>query len=454
MQLVRNLESFILEKMSQTKIPGIAFGLLKDGELFYSKGFGFRDVDSANAVTPKTLFHIGSVTKSFTALSIMKLHENGKLSLDDPVGKYLPIDLNVKGVPVTIHHLLTHSSGIPALAYAEAYIRGYFEVAENWLPISNPEDVISFMKDYEDWVVSKPGERFFYLNEGYVLLGLIISKVSGIDYKEFVKKEIFEPLEMERTKFCDEEILKERDIATHYVHDKNGNLISRKPILGITSDGGIVSCVEDLSKYISMMINRGVYKGKKILKEENIELMEKCHIRLPYHTFGNDSYGYGWMIHPNFLNRKLIGHGGSVLTHNTYAAYIPEEKIGTIVLSNVAGYSPSYIGMYALSLLLNGSPEKLPFLKYENILKKFEGKYETYKKTMTYYVNKKGDNLFVEYKDKFSEFSMPLFFEKEENNLFIFNTISSGRRINVEFGIDGDEIWMIVERYKFKKVRG
>jgi len=452
MDFTRKLESFILEKMAKTRIPGIGLGTLKDGDLIYSKGFGFGDVDSAIPVTTKTLFHIGSVTKSFTALSIVKLFETGRISLDDPVSKYLPMDLKVKGESVTIHHLLTHSSGIPALAYAEAFIRGYFETSENWLPISNPEDIISFMKDYERWIVSKPGERFFYLNEGYVLLGLIISEVSGMDYKEFVKKEIFEPLEMERTTFCDNHILKEKDVATHYVHDKSGNLVSRKPILGITSDGGIVSCVEDLSKYIAMMINRGIYKNKRILKEENVELMEKCHIKLPYQIFGNDFYGYGWMVYPNFFDKKLVGHGGSVLTHNTYVAYVPEEKIGVVVLSNVAGYSPSYIGMYALSLLLNEKTELLPFLRYEGLLEKLQGRYETYKGTMIYNVKRKGDYLFVEYKDKFSEFSIPLFFEKEGDNIFVFNAISSGRKIEVEFQIDEGDTWMIFERYRFKKV--
>jgi CubicO group peptidase (beta-lactamase class C family) len=201
-----------------------------------------------------------------------------------------------------------------------------------------------------------------------------------------------------------------------------------------------------------MMINRGVYKGRRILKEENIELMEKCHIELPYQTFGNDAYGYGWMIHPNFFSKKLVGHGGSVLTHNTYVAYIPEEKIGVVVLSNVAGYSPSYMGFYALSLLMNEEPEKLPFLKYENNLKKLQGRYETYKGTMKYSVVKKGDYLFIEYKDKFSESSIPLFFEKEEGNMFIFSTISSGRRIKVEFKVDETGIWMLLERYRFKKV--
>jgi len=203
---MKKLVSFIQEKMSKTKIPGLAILVLKDGEIAFMKGFGFRSVEENLPVTEKTLFYIGSVTKSFTAFAIMKLAEQVKISLNDPVDKYLDLKLEVDGVPVTIHHLLTHTSGIPALAYAEALIRGYFETSDVWLPISKPEDILDFIQDYEDWIEAKPGEKFFYLNEGYVLLGLIISKVSNMSYEEFVEKEIFEPLDMKRSIFCDERV--------------------------------------------------------------------------------------------------------------------------------------------------------------------------------------------------------------------------------------------------------
>ena len=448
---MKELISFIREKMAETKIPGLAISVLKDGKVIFTKGFGFRNVEENLPVTEKTLFYVGSVTKSFTALSIMKLVEDGKISLDDPVSKYLDLKLEVEGSPVTIHHLLTHTSGIPALAYAEAVIRGYFETSNVWLPISKPEDVLDFIQDYESWIEAKPGERFFYLNEGYVLLGLIISKVSGMNYEEFVKKEIFEPLGMNKSIFCDKRVFSEEDIASHYILDRNGSLVLKKPLLGVTADGGIVSCVEDLSKYVDMMINRGKFDGKRILKEENVEKMEKEYVKIPYEVFGGESYGYGWMIYPRFFGRKLVGHGGSVLTHNTFVGYIPSEKLGVVVLTNVAGYSPMYFGMYALALVLGEDPGKLPFIEYEKILNRLQGIYQTYKGTMTYTVRRRGDFLFLEYKDKYVEETIPLFLEECKEKSYSFYTIIRGRKMKVEFRIEGDKTWLIYERYKMLK---
>jgi CubicO group peptidase (beta-lactamase class C family) len=117
------LESFIFEKMSKTHLPGLSIALVDGEEIIYSKGFGFRDLEYGLKATPHTLYGVGSVTKSFTALSIMQLAEKGKINLDDRVNKYIPLNLESKGEPVKVWHLLCHTSGIPALAYAEALIR-------------------------------------------------------------------------------------------------------------------------------------------------------------------------------------------------------------------------------------------------------------------------------------------------------------------------------------------
>ncbi|MFN3422015.1 MAG: serine hydrolase domain-containing protein, partial [Armatimonadota bacterium] len=119
----RTFEAYMFERMSKTRLPGLSIAIVKDGEVIYARGFGFRDLDSGAPMTPQTRVGIGSVTKSFTALSIMMLVEEGKISLDDPVDKFVPISLRPFNEPVRIWHLLTHSSGIPALAYAEAFIR-------------------------------------------------------------------------------------------------------------------------------------------------------------------------------------------------------------------------------------------------------------------------------------------------------------------------------------------
>ena len=446
-----DLEGFILEKMSETKIPGLSIAIVERSETIYVRGFGFRDLSSGLPATPRTLYGIGSVTKSFTAIAILQLVEEGKISLDDPVEKYIPVKLRPLGETVSIHHLLTHSSGVPALAYAEAFIRGVLGLDHHWLPVSSPEDIIAFMRDAEKWAVSRPGESFFYLNEGYVLLGYIISKLSGIRYEEFIKKRILKPLKMSRTFFSKFDVGKDENKATPYIVDREEKHVTSTFPFGITSDGGLISNVIDLSNYIKMQINRGEFERTRIVSSEMLELMEKTHVKLPYQVFGGESYGYGWMITPSFHDYRLVGHGGSVLVYTAYVGYIPEKKVGVAVLANASGYLLSHIGMYALSQLLGVDPEALPFIKNDKILGKLQGEYETYMGTMKASVKKKGDFLYIEIKDRLTEEIMPLIPEKLEEDRAIFYTISGGRRYTADFKVKESGIEMIYERYKLVK---
>jgi CubicO group peptidase (beta-lactamase class C family) len=446
-----DLEGFILEKISETKIPGLSIAIVEGDETIYAKGFGFRDFSSGLPATPRTLYGIGSVTKSFTAMAVMQLVEKGKISLDDPVEKYIPVKLRPFGETVSIHHLLTHSSGVPALAYAEAFIRGVLGLDHHWLPVSSPEDIIVFMRDAEKWAASRPGKNFFYLNEGYVLLGYIISKLSEVSYEEYIKKGILEPLGMSRTFFSKSDIENDEDRATAYIVDREEKHIPSTFPFGITSDGGLISNVLDLSNYIKTHINRGTFGERKIVSSETLELMEKTHIKLPYPVFGGESYGYGWMITPNFHGYRLVGHGGSVLVYTAYVGYIPEKKVGVAVLANASGYLLSHIGMYALSQLLGIDSEASPFIKSDKILGKLEGEYETYMGTMKASVKKKGDFLYIEIKDKYTEDIVPLIPEKLEEDRATFYTLSGGRKYTADFKIEENRIEMIYERYKLVK---
>ena len=440
-----------MEKMSETKIPGLSIAVIEGNEIIYSRGFGFRDLNSGAPATPSTIYGIGSITKSFTALAIMQLAEEGKLDLRDPVDKYVPLKLRPLGKPATIHNLLTHSSGIPALAYAEAFIRGLLEEGETWLPIATPEDIIAFMRGAEEWAVAKPGERFFYLNEGYVLLGYIISKVSGIRYVEYVKKRILRPLGMKRSYFDKDEVERDPDVATPYIIDKEGKHIPSRFPYGITSDGGLLSNALDLAKYVIMYLDRGKLNGTEIVSAKSIELMEKPYIKVPFELFGGEAYGYGLIVYPNFLGHKLIGHSGSVWVYTAFMGYIPERKIGVTVLANSSGYPLSYIGMYALANMLGKSPEELPFIRMEGLLKKLEGTYESYKGTMRLIVERQGDFLFIKRKSKYIEESIPLVFEKAEDDTVLFYTLSGGRKICAEFRVKNGKIELLYERYKLMK---
>ncbi len=446
-----NLEDFILEKMSKTKIPGLSIAIVQGDETIYARGFGFRNLSSGLPATPRTLYGIGSVTKSFTAMAIMQLVEEGKINLGDPVEKHIPIKLRPLGKTVSIHHLLTHSSGVPALAYAEAFIRSVLGLDHHWLPVSSPEDIMVFLRDAEKWAVSRPGENFFYLNEGYVLLGYLIAKLSGVGYEEYIRKRILEPLRMSRTFLSKSDIERDKDRATAYIVDRKEKHVPSTFPFGITSDGGLVSNVLDLSNYVKTYIGRGEFEGRKIVSSEMLGLMEKPQINLPYEVFGGESYGYGWMITPSFHGYRLVSHGGSVLVYTAYVGYIPEKRAGVALLANASGYLLSHIGVYALSQLLGVEPKTAPFIKSDKILCKLEGEYETYMGTMKAGVKKKGDFLQMEIKDKYTEEIVPLIPEKLEEEQAIFYTISGGRRYTADFKIREDGIELIYERYKLVK---
>lgn len=321
------LDGFVIEKMSESRIPGVSIAIVKNGRILYSKGFGFRNINSGEPSTPMTVYGIGSITKSFTALAIMQLVERGLISLDDPIEKIIPLNLRPFGKPVTIHHLLTHSSGIPSLGYAEAFLNGTLYIEDKWLPVATPEDIISFAKDAERWAFTAPGKRFFYSNTGYVFLGKIISKVSQISYERYIEENILKPLRMTRSYFFKKEVDKDPDVASGYVIDQEGKHILKEFPYGITADGGLLSNVLDLTNYLTMYINRGRYNGIKILEESSVERMETPYIGVPGGTFGNGGYGYGWKIHPDFLGERLVEHSGSVLIYTGFVGYIPEKKL-------------------------------------------------------------------------------------------------------------------------------
>jgi len=444
------LEEFILESMRRTKIPGLSIAIVESGETVYARGFGFSDIGSGTNATPRTLYGIGSVTKSITALAIMQLVEQDKLRLDDVVEKYVPLKLRPFGVPVTIHHLLTHSSGVPDLGYADAFLSGVLGYDNSWLPVGSAEDVMTFLKDANEWAVAKPGERFFYLNEGYVLLGYIISKLSGLGYEEYVRLRILEPLGMNRTFFSKVNVEKDGDKATPYILDKEGKHNPSFFPYGISADGGLISNVFDLSNYLNMCLNKGEFDGKLLVNRKSFDLLVEPHTPIPDGIFGKLAYGYGWTITPNFCDLKLISHGGSVGVYTSYVAYLPDRKFGVSVLANSGGLDSS-IALYALSLLIGRNPKTLPFVATDRILSKLEGQYEAYKGTAKIAIAKRGGILYFEYKNKYEEEIIPLTPEKLEEDHATFYVIAAGVKTTFEFEIRDDKIELVDQRKKFVK---
>ena len=448
-EAVARLEEFVLKKISGAKLPSIAIAVVEGGRVAYLRAFGFRDIERMLQATPSTVYGIGSVTKSFTALAVMQLVERGLLSLDDPVDKYLPVKLRPFGEPVTVEHLLSHTSGIPALGYAEAFITGAVEGGDVWMPLAKPEDVIVFMSGAQEWAVARPGERFFYLNEGYVLLGLLISKLSGVRYEDYVKERILKPLGMERSYFSREEAEADPELATPYLLEEGHPRPSRFPY-GITSDGGLLSNVLDLSKYLSLYLGRGEVGGVRLVARSVIEEMERPRASVPWQVLGGGCYGLGWVITPDFYGRKLVHHSGSVLVYTAFVGYVPSSGVGVAVLANASGYPLSRIGMYALALALGEDPRKLPFIGLEEVYEKVVGVYEAYNGTVRVKVEVEGDVLYLEFVSRGLRRRIPLFPESITEEAALFYTVLGGVRINAGFKLR-DRVELIYERYKFIK---
>lgn len=447
-------DSFLLEKISESRLPSVVAVLFdKNGEFLHARALGFKDIERGLPASLGTVYGVGSVTKSFTALAIMKLYEDGKLDIDDPVRKFIPeFKIRTKGEEIKIKHLLTHTSGLPALGYAEAYVDSMLGAGKPWLPIAKPEDLLPFLEGAEEWAVAKPGERFFYLNEGYALLGLIISRVSGMRYEDYVKKNILEPLDMRRSYFSEEEVAKDPDVAVPYILSQEGKHVRSRFPYGITADGGLLTNALDLTNYLVMFLNRGVFKDREILRKETVELMENKYVDISFKSFEDEAYGFGWIVTDKFCNRRLVSHGGNILVYTAYIGYLPNDGLGVAVLANASGYPLSVIGNYMLSTALGEDPERtLQPLVRERIYKAIEGVYESFKNTLNVTIERLGDYLKYTYRAKLLTQSIILIPEEIREDYARFYTTMHGIKFTAEFFIEKDRVVLINDRTKFIK---
>ena len=281
----------------------------RDGKVLFSKGYGMANAEWDVPNTPRTKFCLGSITKQFTATVVLMLERQGKLKVEDPVSKYVP------GAPaawkkVTIHHLLTHTSGIPSFTSFPDYIK----------TMTLPSPAAETVKRFRDKPLEfEPGSQFRYSNSGYVLLGYLIEKITGQSYEELVGKWIFGPLGMKDTGYDHpERILKNR--ASGY--SNAGKTLANARYLDMTiphAAGSLYSTVEDL-----LIWDQALYT-EKLLPAKVLERM---------FTPFKDNYAYGWMVRTE-NNRQVIGHGGGINGFSTMIVRIPQERLFTAALSNL-----------------------------------------------------------------------------------------------------------------------
>ena len=299
----------------------------RDGRVLLSKGYGMANLEDETPNTPQTKFRLGSITKQFTATAIMMLQEQGKLNVQDSICKYVA-DCPAAWQTVTLHHLLSHTGGVPNFTSFPDYFK----------TMTQPTTVEALIARFKDKPLDfQPGEKWSYSNSGYVLLGQVIEKVSGKSYEAFLQENIFTPLGMTNTGYDhNAKVLPHR--AAGYM--PQGDTMMNALYLDMTipfSAGALYSTVEDLYLW-----DQALYT-EKLLSKKSLELM---------FTPVKNNYGYGWGI-DNQQGLKRIAHGGGIDGFVTFIARYPDAKAVVVVLCNNMRANPQAIASDLAKLALS-----------------------------------------------------------------------------------------------------
>ena len=303
--------------------PGAAILVAKGGTPLLRKGYGLADVELGTKMPADGVFRIGSITKQFTATAVLQLVESGKIALQDPITRYFP-DAPVHGKTVTIEHLLTHTSGI--LSYTEK--AGFGKRGAEEL---TPQQIIDAIKD--DPLQFEPGTKWHYNNSGYTLLGMLIEKVSGMPYAEYLEKNVFPRAGLKDTRYDDTRAIVPRRVpGYHRVKGKVANAQFLNMSIPYAA-GALLSTVDDLARW-----NAAVAAGKVVDRK----LLDKAWTAYRLANGDDTGYGYGWRP-ATIAGERVIHHGGTVHGFTSHAMWLPERDLYVAILTNDQSLDPDFL---------------------------------------------------------------------------------------------------------------
>jgi CubicO group peptidase (beta-lactamase class C family) len=317
-------------------VPGAAVLVLREGQPLLRRGYGLADMDAGIPVTPATNFRLASVSKQFTAAAIVLLAQDGKLSLDDPVRKWLP-SLPEVADPITLRHLLTHGSGL--VDYEDL-------MAPDAVAQVHDIDVLHLL-EREHRLYFAPGSDYRYSNGAYALLALIVGKASGQGFASFLHQRIFEPLGMAHT------VAYESGISTvanraygHSLVDGQWQRTDQSSTSAVLGDGGIYSSIDDLSKW-----DAALYDDRLLSDASRADAFA---LHTPIHDEADvDGYGYGWRIHG-----EVLWHSGETIGGRNVIVRWPKRHFTVVVLTNRNDPEPYRLALKIADLYLPDSPPR------------------------------------------------------------------------------------------------
>jgi CubicO group peptidase (beta-lactamase class C family) len=328
------LSAWIEAQMAYAEQPGLSVGIVHDQELVWARGFGWADMERQEPADPHTLYRIASITKLFTATALLQLRDAGRLQLDDPLQKYLPWftlrESEHSHYPVTIRHLITHTSGLPREAAFPYWTDSHFPTAgeiQERLPSQQ--------------AIFPPETKLKYSNLALALAGEVVTAVSGIPYADYVQSHILDPLGMQQTLIASPEDGRP-GVATGYSRRLPYHGRERSPhtdAQGLMSAFNMSSSVQDLARFMMLQFRTAEDQPagpEQILCAHTLREMQRVHF------LGSD-WKIGWGLGFSVWRREeetYVGHGGAVLGHRTLLQFRPADKIGVIVLTNADDGNP------------------------------------------------------------------------------------------------------------------
>lgn len=324
----------IFAKYNDMTAPGCALGIYRNGRLIYAKGYGSADLEHNVPISPNTVFDIGSTSKQFTATCLVLLQQQGKLSLDDDVRKYIP-ELSDYGHTITIRNLLNHTSGLRD--YIGLMVMGSADIDD----VTKPEDALRTIV-HQKALNFEPGTEMAYSNTGYFLASVIVQRVSGKSLREFAHEQIFEPLGMTHTSYIDDhtEVVPNRAIG--YSPGEDEAYHRDVSYWEQNGDGGVFTTVEDLIKW-----DQNFYEPRVGGRELGSELLRHGILK------NGDTLDYAEGLYTGeFRGLKTVAHGGSWGGYRAQLIRIPSEHFSVAVLCNSGAMNPDRLAIGVVATVL------------------------------------------------------------------------------------------------------
>jgi CubicO group peptidase (beta-lactamase class C family) len=329
-------DSLVFTYLAETRAPSVAFAVIRGKDTLAYGAHGLANIEAWRAPTAATIYEIGSLTKQFTSAAIMKLVEQGRLKLDDDMSKYVP-QFPLQGKKVTIRHLLNHTSGIHSYTSSPAW-------SKTWSETLSPDAIVKFVA--ADTFDFAPGTAYRYNNTGYVLLGMIIEKVTGKKYATYLDEQFFKPLGLKSTSYCPTRPT-DPAFALGYSRGPNGPIGATFLDLSHPfSAGALCSTVGDFVRW-----QRALDAGK-VVSRASYALMTTADT---LNSGAKINYGFG-LVPADVNGRRAVSHTGGINGFSTVAHYIPDDTLSVVVFTNYDGAGPSPLALNLVRIAYGGAP--------------------------------------------------------------------------------------------------